>query len=151
MNLIFRKLLRSQNNMTKSCSKLFQTLSLNEYHTKFPYILVNEDNNRQLKSEFYETSIKLNMTGSNKYLTKEMPYIWLRDNCKCEKCIDAKVHEMKYDFTRESTDIKPVEIIQLPLSDSKTRFHFQIRCKQMFSNQSFKNNRNIKDNYTLRV
>jgi hypothetical protein len=131
MTQVIRKLLRVQNNILNTCLTPFKSSSNNAYQISQKTLNLNEKDN-PLKSKFLADSIKLNIVDlqdglNNVNLSKEMPYVWLRDNCKCEKCLDAKVLEMKYDFTDESIDIKPIYITQLP-NDANNNSFFEINC-----------------------
>ena len=50
---------------------------------------------------------------SNQKLNKDLPYIWLRNNCRCSKCYNYQVQEVELDFQRIPLNVKPSKIEQI--------------------------------------
>lgn len=50
---------------------------------------------------------------TNLKLNKDLPYIWLRNNCRCSKCYNFEVQEVELDLQRIPLDVKPTKIEQV--------------------------------------
>lgn len=42
--------------------------------------------------------------------TKQFPYLWLRDNCKCSACYNYTADEIDIDLTKLSNSIAPKKV-----------------------------------------
>ena len=75
--------------------------------------------------------------------TKTMPFIWLRENCKCEKCFNYRTNECDLDLTSLPLDIVPREIIQ-----DKQEHRIEIKCKHIIFNYIFR--LQVRNNFKLK-
>jgi hypothetical protein len=72
----------------------------------------NYDNQNEIKTSFNDKFFEIAIfdRNNNKSLAKRLPFIWLRDSCKCNQCFDHKNEEQSYNLTNSSIDIHPVAI-----------------------------------------
>jgi hypothetical protein len=74
---------------------------------------------------FNEDFIEFDLDLENvKIGTKKLPYIWLRDNCKCSICFNFKTNEIDLDILSLPFDSKPINVLNK--DENKT---IEIICK----------------------
>lgn len=56
-------------------------------------------------------------------ISRQYPYLWLRDNCKCSKCYNYIADEIDIDITKIADTIRPKKIESI---DQKT---ISVLCK----------------------
>lgn len=92
---------------------------------KLNFVLTkNYDNQKEIKTLFNEKLFEVEIFDrkNEKILTRQLPFIWLRDSCKCNQCFDHKNEEQSYNLTSSSISIRPLAIESL---SSET---FSVRC-----------------------
>ncbi len=75
----------------------------------------------ELTTQFQENTVTLNykrLQGSRVECVRTLPYVWLRNSCKCPECYDAVTEENVLDLSATPIDIKPKEITQNDESES---------------------------------
>lgn len=90
-------------------------------HTRY---LANFQNTLKTEAVFKEKSIELNVHTSSGLVTKQFPYIWLRDNCKCSKCYNYTADEIEIDITKVLDSTRPIDV-------KETSKSLQITCKSI--------------------
>ena len=54
---------------------------------------------------FGKNSLELIFKKLDLHLSKEMPYVWLRNKCKCDKCYNSHTEEVELDLTEIPVDV----------------------------------------------
>lgn len=55
----------------------------------------------KLETNFKENHFEFSFEKNKKFF-KDLPYIWLRDNCRCSKCYNSLVQEVIKIFKKEN-------------------------------------------------
>jgi hypothetical protein len=93
---------------------LNRNLVLLNHHQRF----INESKLIKIENEKLklETNLKnnyfyFNLIKNDQKLFKDIPYIWLRNNCRCSKCYNYEVEEVELNLQSLSIDdLKPKEL-----------------------------------------
>lgn len=90
-----------------------QAPKFQRYSTHINKTIKLTSNQSELTTSFQESCLTLDykVTSSNQYL-KKLPYVWLRNNCKCPKCYDEVTEENELDLSQTPVDIKPSHVEQ---------------------------------------
>ena len=81
----------------------------------------------ELKANFKESSFNFNYNIKNETLNKDLPYVWLRNNCKCPICSSKTTFDFQLDILNVSSDVKPANVELI--SDSMDKDNFEVTCK----------------------
>jgi hypothetical protein len=93
-------------------------------------IIYLKKNNSEYQTIFESDFFEINFSLNNTILKREMPYIWLRDNCKCSKCFNNYTEEVELDKVSLNVDSRPKNIQETAQDQSeKVQTHVEIICK----------------------
>ena len=74
----------------KSLCRSFSLIRNQQQIKSISSTYVSNLNKNQLETKFKQDYFEINYKG----LFKDLPYIWLRDNCRCSKCYNKEVQEV---------------------------------------------------------
>lgn len=84
----------------------------------------------ELKATFKEASFNFNYSVKNETLTKDIPYVWLRNNCKCPMCFSKTTFDFQLDILKVPANVKPANVELLSESIEKDNLKIVCKCRK---------------------
>ena len=104
---------------SKNIMKSYKTLSFYIYNSSY----------EKIESNFHHDNFEIKLLTKAEKNEKKLPYIWLRDFCKCKNCFDNTNQQTLVNLKNIALNIKPNDI-----SNEEDGSVFKITCRLNLSN-----------------